>query len=247
MLFNFKKKQNKKSESIMEDGQFKHILILALIHNLSTPLTGARWALDSIMGSQNKNKNPEILNEGYNKILSAINIVEEIFKVEEINSTEGHLNLKKEKIDLSMFIDNIIKNYSFLIKKKEIILEFNKKDEPIIFYGDKKILSLIFTNLFDNTFRYSQKGKVIIDMNKEKNMVKFTIKDSGIGIDKEDLKHIFEKFYRGKNAELLDPDRSGIGLFIVKKIIEKYQGSISINSEINSGTIIEVKLPILNL
>ena len=111
-------------------------------------------------------------------------------------------------------------------------------------YADHDVLCLGLANLFDNAFRYSPKGKVNISIIKEGNMAKLVIKDNGIGIDGEDLKHMFEKFFRGKNARMIDQNESGVGLYSTKKIIEIHQGTISINSEINNGTTIEVRLPV---
>ena len=240
----FKNKQNKKIESAAKNEQFSDTFILALVHKLRNSLSGARWALDIISNSEKKEENKEILNKGYNQIIEAINTVNEILKISEINSKDGPFNLKMEKINFCVVVDNIIKSLDFLIKKNEITLEYENKSNPIIILGDKEVLNIGLTNLFDNAFRYSPKGKVIVDVSKEGNMAKLVIKDNGIGIDKEDFRHLFEKFYRGKNAKLIDPNENGIGLFATKKIIEIHKGNISINSEINKGTIIEVLLPI---
>ncbi len=235
---------SKRNVSTVKEDQFKDAFILALVHRLRTPLNGARWALDSVINSENKNGDREILNEGYNKIISAINTVNEILKVAEINSKEGGFNLKKEKINLCNIVEDILKNLDFLIQKKEITLEYDHKCDPLTIYGDKEVLDIGLTNLFDNAFRYSPKGTVIIKINKDGDMAKLVIKDNGIGIDSDDLKHMFEKFYRGKNAREMDQNQNGVGLYATKKIIEMHKGSIKIESELNKGTKVEVRLPI---
>ncbi len=237
-------RKSEKSESIEKDLQFKDTFILALVHRLRTPLSGARWALDSILHNENKEGSREILIEGYNKVISAIDTVNEILKVAEINAKDGFY-LKKEKINLCTVVDDILENLDFLVKKKEITLEYDNKYEPLTIYADKEVLDIGLSNLFDNAFKYSPKGKVTVKLSQEGSMAKLVVKDNGIGIDKEDLKHMFEKFFRGKNTVFIDSKESGIGLFFTKKIIEIHQGSISINSEINKGTVVEVKLPIV--
>lgn len=236
--------KNKKNKSTVKDEQFKDTFILALVHRLRTPLNGARWALDSVINSKNKEIDKETLNEGYNKIISSINMVSDILKVAEINTKEGSFNLNKESVNLCVIVGDILKNLDFLIKKKEITLEYSEKCNPLYIYGDKEVLYIGLINLFDNAFRYSPHGKVLVTLSKDGNLAKLSIKDNGIGIDKEDLGHMFEKFYRGKNAMLVDPNESGIGLYATKKIIEIHNGHISINSEINKGTEVEVTLPI---
>jgi signal transduction histidine kinase len=237
-------KVNKKAESSEKDAQFKDAFILALVHRLRTPLNGARWALDSVINSENKDSDKQILNEGYNKIISAINMVNEILKVSEINSKDGPLNLKSEQINLCDMVEGILENLDYLMKKKEITLEYDDKIDPIIILGDHDVLDMGLTNLFDNAFRYSPKGKVIVTISKEDNMAKLVITDNGIGISQDDLKHMFEKFYRGKNARLIDPNETGVGLYATKKIIEMHHGRISIDSEENKWTEVIVKLPI---
>jgi signal transduction histidine kinase len=230
--------------NIKKSSGFNEDFILAIVHRLRTPLNGARWALDSIINSKDKTIDKETLNEGYNKIISAINMVDEILKVSEIDSKSGLLNLKKENINLCAMVEEILENLDFLIKKKQINLTFDKNCDPLSVYGDKEVLNMGLINIFDNAFRYSPKGNVAVNMTKEGNMALLTIKDNGIGIDDDDKKHLFEKFFRGKNAKLLDPNESGVGLYVTRKITEMHKGKISINSELNRGTIVEVRIPI---
>lgn len=228
----------------MKEEQFKDTFILALVHRLRTPLNGARWALDMVIKGDMKDEDKAILNEGYNKIISAINTVNEILKVAEINSDSGDLYLKKEKINLCVIVEDILKNLEFLKDKKEINLIYDKKCDPLTILGDKEILDIGLTNLFDNAYRYSPKGTVTVNVDKDGDMAKLTIKDTGIGIDEEDMKHMFEKFYRGKNAKKIDPNESGVGLYSTKKIVEMHGGNITISSEVNKGTTMEVRIPI---
>ncbi len=233
-----------KKSSSEKDEQFKDAYVLALVHKLRTPLNGARWALDSIVSNKGENAEVKTLNEGYIKIVSAINTVNQILKVSEINSKDGLITLKKEKVNLCVLIDSIINNLDYLIKKKEVTLEYDNKYTPINILGDNEILDVGLTNLFDNAIRYSPKGKVTVNISKEGNMAKLVIKDNGIGINKQDFKHMFEKFYRGKNARAMDPNESGVGLYATKKIVEMHNGNISISSEDGKGTEVKVLLPI---
>jgi signal transduction histidine kinase len=240
----FKKASNKKNDSAGKDEQFKDAFVIALVHKLRTPLNGARWALDSVINNKNRNTDKEEINKCYNKIIDAINIVNEILKITEINSKDESFTIKKEKINLCVIVEDIIKNLDYLIKKKEITLEYDNKCDPLTILGDSEVLNIGLTNIFDNAFRYSPKGIVSVSMGREGNMAKLVIKDNGIGMDKEALKHMFEKFYRGKNAKQMDSNENGVGLFATKKIIEIHQGKMFIDSEENVGTTVEVRLPI---
>lgn len=237
-------KTKPKTESRAGEEQFKDTFILALVHRLRTPLNGIRWALDAVIKKEGDEENKKTLTEGYTKVIDSINTVNEILKVAEINSEDVEMALKKEKINLCTVIDDILNNLDFLVKKKEITLVYDKKCDPTTVHADREVLSLGLTNFFDNAFRYSPKGTVTVTLSKEGSMAKLVIKDTGIGISREDLGHMFEKFYRGSNAKLIDPNESGVGLYATKKIIELHGGNVSINSELNVGTTIEVRLPI---
>ncbi len=238
-------KTKPKVETKSNEEQFKDTFILALVHRLRTPLNGIRWAMDAVIKKESDAEIKETLTGGYTKVIDSINTVNEILKVAEINSDDIEMALKKEKLDFCTIVDEILKNLDFLKNKKEINLVYDKKCNPLTIYGDKEILILGLTNFFDNAFRYSPRGTVTVTLSKEGSMAKLVIKDTGIGISKEDLGHMFEKFYRGSNAKILDPNVvGGIGLYATKKIIELHGGNVSLDSELNTGTTIEVRLPI---
>ncbi len=230
------------SDEETEINDFKETFILGLAHRLRTPLNGARWVMDSMLQKET-GEQKELLREGYNKIIESINIVSDMLKSAQSNDGKNLLEGKKEKVNLCVVVEDILKNLNFLITEKHIELDYNKCDSAIV-YGDKRMLESGLINIFDNAFRYSPKGKVSISVEKEGNNANLTVKDNGIGVSKDDMEHLFEKFFRGKNAMELDPDESGVGLYTTKKIIEMHKGSINIESELNKGTTIKVILPL---
>lgn len=225
-----------------KEDQFRENFIMALAHKLRTPLNGARWTLETAMANE-KGEQKELLREGYNKIIESINIVSQILKSTSYESYEKFLESSKEKVNLCLVIDDILNNLNFLIKEKNVSLEYKKCDSATV-YGDKKMLDIGLTNLFDNAFRYSPGGKVSVSLTKDSRIATLTIKDNGIGISKEDMGHLYEKFFRGKNAKELDADESGIGLFTTKRIIEVHKGKIKIDSELEKGTTVEITFPL---
>ena len=100
--------------------------------------------------------------------------------------------------------------------------------------------------IVENAIYYSPKGKVDNRKRFFGDRVLVKVFDTGIGIAKEDLSHIFEKFYRADNAIILWPDNVGLGLFLAKRIIEKVGGGISVSSELGEGTKVEIFLPRAN-
>ena len=140
-------------------------------------------------------------------------------------------------------VDKIISDQNYLIKFKEIKLEYGTY-ESVIIKGDEKMLHLSLTNIIDNAFRYSPQGTVKLSLYKSGEDAALLVEDNGVGIDPKDLKFItFQKFYRGKNAERIDPDESGMGLYVTKKILEIHKGSMVISSTLGKGTKVSVLLP----
>ena len=227
----------------------KQVFLSAMSHQLRTPLNGVRWAFESILNSP-QNKGGEMLcadsslvKEGYERVLESIDIIGKILKTAELEIDRKNIELKKEKVNLKGVIDSILFNLDYLLRSKQItLIKENYNDLEI--EGDAKMLDLALTNVLDNAFRYSPKGRVTINLFANNDQAILTVEDNGIGIDPSELEFIFQKFYRGKNAMVMDPDESGIGLYTTKKIIELHNGKIALSSVLGHGTKVSVALPL---
>jgi signal transduction histidine kinase len=234
-----KEHYRRKFVELTEVNNVKETFITSISHQLRTPLNGAKWAIQAAMESD---PNSKFLKDGYEKINQSINTVGEILKSTELDVSKEFFQLKKEKINLCEMVDSILESLNFLIKGKNISLDYNKcLDFNIL--GDRKTLELGLSNVFDNAFRYSPNGKVYVSMEKMGKNIKLRVNDNGIGIDSADMEYMFQKFFRGKNAIKVDPNESGIGLYATKKIIEMHSGEIKLESKIGKGTKVEISLP----
>jgi two-component system phosphate regulon sensor histidine kinase PhoR len=227
----------------MKEDNIKNIFLTANVHQLRTSLSGARWAIETVIKNSDCVNN-DLLTEALNKIVYSIDMIGEILKSSEEGFNEDKIKLNLNKFFLNDLIKKIISNLSFLAQQKEISLDYEEKGLFEI-NADEKMIGIVLTNIFDNAFRYSPKSKVFISVEKENQFAKITVKDNGIGIDSSDMEHIFQKFFRGKNAKNFDPLESGVGLFATKKIIEMHGGNIRISSVLNKGTTVEVSLPLI--
>ncbi|MCX6704639.1 MAG: HAMP domain-containing sensor histidine kinase [Candidatus Woesebacteria bacterium] len=158
--------------------------------------------------------------------------------------TKTHfLNGNNQIQDLSLLeIVNLAKSkVAALAKRKQIFI--NIKMPEIIVSGDKNALTEVFLILFENAIKYSSNAsKVTVKGIKLSNKVKVSVLDHGIGISKEDIPHIFERFYRADKSRSL-VDGYGLGLSIAKKIVETHNGSINVTSKLGKGSTFEVLLP----
>jgi two-component system sensor histidine kinase VicK len=127
---------------------------------------------------------------------------------------------------------------------KKIDLQFSAPSTTPLINADRNSMEGIFTNLISNAIKYTPEGgKVWVTLGEEGGFVKASVSDTGIGIKKEDLPRLFDKFFRVKSPETREIIGTGLGLSIVKNIVDAHLGSISVESEEGGGTTFTVLLP----
>ncbi|MBI2637306.1 MAG: HAMP domain-containing histidine kinase [Candidatus Sungbacteria bacterium] len=213
-------------------------------HQLRTPLTAIRWALDEASQA------PELadatrtsIQEGLDNISRLTKVVDEMFKAQELEN-QAQTPLKKEPLNITALIEEIIDGAQPLMKEKGVSLTFNRPDRELMGFGDREKLKTAIKVVIDNAVRYSPNGTAVVSLRTESSHANIRVEDSGIGITAEEASFIFTRFFRGKNALLVQPDGSGIGLYTARNIIERHGGDISFFSQPNKGTIFIISLPL---
>jgi len=145
-------------------------------------------------------------------------------------------------MDLNLLIQEIVSDMKILAEQKNVEIKFLQRKEMIL-NGDRDQLKRLFVNLLDNAIKYTpQGGKIILESKKEGKIINIEISDTGIGISQDELPRIFDRFYT------VDKSRSGVGfglgLSIVKSIVEAHKGNIEVKSVLNKGTTFTVHLPV---
>lgn len=147
-----------------------------------------------------------------------------------------------QECDLGCLLENCKEMTSAIYRDAEIILEEPK--DPVFAFVDPHLLELAFANLLDNAAKYSREApKIYISLEKEGHEAKITIRDQGIGIPPQDVDHIFERFYTVNKAHSRKLGGAGLGLSLVKTIIDKHDGAIAVSSTLGIGTTFTVRLP----
>lgn len=213
-----------------------------LAHELRTPLTTIKGYLEAIEDGKLK-ANSENIKEMQEEAERMTDLIE---KLNEFAEAQNKIfNFKKENINLTKLLNRVIKQQKKIIEQKSINLKIDLADN-LNFRGDKNSLIQIFTNVIENAVKYNKKnGKIIIKSQKNKKTIKISIKDTGIGINKEDLPYIFERFYRADKSRNSKNQGSGIGLAVVKELLKAHQGEIKVKSSAE-GTIFIIILPRIN-
>ena len=207
-------------------------------HQLKTPLTSIMIMLDNIMDNKDMDENlrEEFIKNIKREIINIKFLTETILKLSKLESST--VQFIKNEVKIKDIIDESIRNVEILCDLKNINIVVNGNDADKIICDFKWQVEAI-TNILKNAVEHSkQNSKIVINFKQNKIYSEIRIQDFGKGIDKEDLKHIFDRFYKGKNSE---NESIGIGLALAKSIVESNDGYVTVESEVNKGSIFIIK------
>lgn len=213
-------------------------------HELRTPIFAIQLSLETLLdGAVNDEKvNMDFLNRALNQTKRLTELVDDLIQISRL---EAGMKISKRYFEINKFIFNIVNELLDLSQKSKVnILVESEVDEKIQVFGDEERLKQVIINLIDNAIKYSnENGKIIIGIEKIEKEIKISVSDNGIGIPKDDLPRIFERFYRVDKTRSRDMGGSGLGLSIVKHILELHNSTVKVESEEGKGTRFEFNLP----
>lgn len=214
-------------------------------HQLRTPLSTISWYSEMLLagdvGKLSKDQ-VEYINEIYAGNKRMIDLVNALLNVSRIDL--GTFMVEPEDVSLTELADSVIKEQMPQANEKKHSIKTNFAKKLPIFNGDPKLLRIIFQNLLSNAIKYTpEKGKIEVGIEKKKSKILIYIKDNGLGIPKAQQKKIFQKLFRADNVKVTDTQGTGLGLYLVKSIVEHSGGKIWFTSKLNSGTVFNVELP----
>lgn len=222
-------------------NELKSDFINRASHELRTPLTSAILMTELIQSGGTA----EELQEYWQILTSELNrqkiLIERLLIAGRLES--GMMRLDRIPLDLLPVLEESVRAVKPIANKKNISINLTAQPGLAPIVGDKSGLQQVFINLINNAAKFSSEGSSIeIDVQNANEDVLVTIADHGLGIPAESLPHLFERFYRARNVTIAEIPGSGIGLYIVKTIVEELGGSIDVKSVINQGTKFLVRL-----
>lgn len=207
-------------------------------HQIKTPLTSIRIMLDNIEDNPDMDrKTREEFIEDISKQIDWISsLAISLLKLAKFDA--GAIKMNDQEVNVKKLINNVISNLAILLDIKNIKIE-QKIDDDTIIKADYNWQLEALTNIIKNAIEHSHdNGTIHIDVENNSVFVKIKIRDEGEGIDKKDIKHIFDRFYKAKKSS---ENSIGIGLSLAKTIIEQENGYIKVDSETGKGTTFEIK------
>ncbi len=241
LTISIKKMISRLKMQIIRLGQLEHYkseFLQNITHEIKTPLTAINSAIELIENQKEfvTDKNKECLDiihfqvEIINKLVNDILMLSEI----EVAKTEEQKNFKP--VNLNNLITKLMDNFNFF---NNINLIATQNVEIL---ANEDLLSTAISNLLTNATKYSGSKTIDIILSKNETSVILQVKDYGIGIETQHLKHLFERFYRVDKSRSRQKGGTGLGLAIAKNIIELHNGTIYAESEVNKGTVFTIEL-----
>lgn len=233
-----------KNKKLQELDKLKSDFISTVSHELRTPLTitkeGISLVLDEIPGKVN-DKQAKVLTTARDSIDRLARIINNLLDISKIEF--GRTELRKELVDITSLIGQIVSSFEIKAQKKGLELKVAFKEERIDVYVDVDRIIQVFTNLIGNAIKFTKRGYIEVSAQEKEQEVECYVADTGIGISKEDMSDVFNKFQQFGRISGPGEKGTGLGLAISKEIIELHKGRIWVESESEKGAKFIFTLP----
>ncbi len=230
---------------LKELDKMKSDFIAMVAHELRAPIAAVEQQLNVIlskMAGEVSENQERLLSRAKERTQGLLTLIKDLLDLSKIEA--GMMVQYKEPLALQEVIQKVVDLMKGEAESKGIDLQFSYMPQTPLICADRSSMEGIFTNLVSNAVKYtSTKGRIRITLGEEHGQVRATVQDTGIGIKKEDLPRIFDKFYRVKSAETQQIIGTGLGLSIVKSIVDAHLGSVSVESEAGKGTTFTLSFP----
>lgn len=235
------------NEKLMDLDELKSKFVATAAHQLRTPLTALKWSLNELQdgdfGKLKKEQEKLVSDmiEANNRLISLVNDLLDVSRLE-----EGKEIFEMTKQNIVLTLKEVCNNFRKPADEKGIKISLEVQMPILLLTFDKEKLMIAISNLVDNAIKYTLPGgQVLIKMTAKTKEIAIVISDNGIGIPKDQIDHVFNRFFRAHNAIVLESYGSGLGLSVAKEIVEKHNGSITFTSEEDTGSVFTVTLPMV--
>ena len=226
----------------------KSMFVSMVAHELKSPLAATEGWLNLLLSGLIKDDPKEarhVIERSFIRVKTLRNLVAELLNITAIET--GNFQLHRSNVNVAAIAQQAVEAAGEKAKGKAIELALNDQslDRTRTALADEEALVLIFSNLIDNAIKYTpQGGTIMVRLAQNGMYVSFSVKDTGIGMKAEELDKAFDEFYRIKNEDTLDIPGTGLGLSLVKRLVDLHQGQIEAESTPGAGSVFTVKIPL---
>lgn len=242
ILEQLKEKSEQQAKKILETDRIKDRFFTNISHEFRTPLTLILGPLkDTLEGradSDNTYIKTEVLSRMYKNGRQLLDLINQLLDLSKIDA--GGILLDKQKLNLTDLVHDTVLSFVPMAERNRIVLKNLSAEEAIFVWADQKQIERVIDNLLSNALKFTPAGgKVTVSVTKteqREGKVQITVKDNGIGISADEIPNIFNRFYQSQNSSKIPHKGTGIGLSLVKEIVDLHEGTIQVNSEADSGS-----------
>ena len=231
---------NEMKKEILATEQMRKEIVANVSHELRTPLTSIigviTGILDGVIPKEEEDKYLSIAYEEANRLKELTKDIVDVAKLE-----SGNMKLNKENFVLNDLVHDVYIELEDMVKEKNLDFILEERDKDILINADKARIRQVLINILNNSVKFTDKGSITLVIEKANEKAKITVKDTGIGIQKDKIAYLFNKFYTANDYGSATSG-AGLGLNIVKTIIDMHKGEVNIESEVNKGTTVTVVL-----
>lgn len=228
---------DQRTKELIDQQTQKHNMMLNIFHDLRSPLFVLRNRLDML--SAEKEEQRQSLGMMKTRLEYVEHLVEDLFLIFKLES--GEILFEYDDMDLNALLDELVMHYQGIAERKKVALTYAGCTCPAVIWADSEHMQRAFQNLIDNALLYTPEAGVIsIQLERRESGFCVSVSDTGMGIAKEDLARIFDRYYR---SDARNAKSSGLGLSIVKEIIHAHHGEITVKSCEEKGTTFYILLP----
>ena len=235
----------KNIETFTETNKMKSEFISIASHQLKTPLSEIKWGTELFLSRHKKDAGKDFLDfvekisESNSKMIKLVNNLLNITRI-----SQKKFSLKKEQFDILEILDKAVRENKILAKTKNVkisLIDATKNNSFAI--GDRRGIKAVVDNLLSNAIKFTREGIIKININRKKNKIIVCVKDSGVGIPKNEQERVFQKFFRGSNEARYKTEGTGLGLYLAKNIVEQCGGKMWFKSKEGEGSTFCFSLP----
>jgi two-component system, OmpR family, phosphate regulon sensor histidine kinase PhoR len=238
--------KNKEIEALQKNAEFRKEFIADISHELKTPIFAAQGYIHTLLDGavDDKSVRLKFLKRAAKSLNALDKLVHDLLTLNQMES--GVVKFNFESFDLKEVLYDVIEELEQKASKRKMNIQFAyEKDKNFRTLADKDKIFRVCQNLISNAIKYNNDGgEVQINLKTHKNSITVEVKDNGKGIPPEDLKRIFERFYRVDKSRSREGGGTGLGLAIVKHILEGHKSKISVSSTVGKGSVFSFELPL---
>lgn len=232
-------------QKLREGETLKYEFITIIAHKFRTPLTQVKWSAEDLLQGEKDPYRKQTISEILESNEKLIKLTANLIEMTDSRSA-SHSAYVFNKINLCDFVKASAENSKKMFGEKNIFFSVKCEDHTIQSNIDQTRLEFVLQTIFENACTYTPVGRTVqVTVKRSNKKAIINVKDDGIGIAPADMSNIFTKFFRAKNAQLVDTEGFGIGLYLSNSVVQHHGGHLNIHSEgVGKGTTLSVVLPI---